>query len=703
MMKMPTSVLLVCLGTVMVNAGSPVQKVVELLGECKQKVLKDLEAEKASMTEFSSYCDDEAKEKGYAIETATTGIETLKATIEDCTATIGTSDDEVSTLGTTIASKEKELADAQGVRKTEHDNFVAAEKELIETIDQLGRAATVLKKGMSFAQTRGGTFQVNKQSEAAIDVLKTIIESQWVGAGSRRTLQSFLQSRAVAQESEDDDLSLDQPQAKQVGYESSSGNIVQAVEDMQGKAEDTLSEIRKKEMEESQSFQMLEAGLVNEIENSKAKLSAASKLKADSEQKLQEANGELVETTKSKEADEAYLETLKGECQAKATEYEETMKTGKDEIAAITKASTILEEGVTALVQVRTQTHRASARWALSDEDDSDAMADARSKVVEIFKGIASERHSFVFAQLASMAASDPFEKIKGLINDMIEKLLKEAQEAATHEAFCQEEMGKTKKSQADKSMKLDKFTARVDEATSKLAELKEAIKTLETEVGEIDKATAEATAIRTKEHEDFEKVSKEYKDSATAVAQAIEVLQNFYGGAALIQLKSQTRLKSKMKARARSSDSGSNDGAAGVIIGVLETAQEDFTSLLAEAEAIESEAQAAFDKMSTENKVAKATKSAEAKAKASEVKSVTSTLEMAKEDQASTGKELDAVLAYLDKLKPECESKAMSYEEKKAAREAEIDGLKSALEILSGKGIALTQITSHLRRVHTQ
>merc|ERR1719171_3080440 len=254
------------------------------------------------------------------------------------------------------------------------------------------------------------------------------------------------------------------------------------------------------------------------------------------------------------------------------------MKSAKEEVAAITKASTILEEGVTAFIQVRARVRRSS----MDEDDENDAQADARAKVVEIFKGIANDRHSFVFAQLASMAASDPFEKIKGLINDMIEKLLKEAQEAATHEAFCQEEMGKTKKSQEDKTMKLEKFTARVDESTSKLAELKEQIKTLETEVGEIDKATAEATAIRTKENEEFKKVSKDYKDSATAVAQAIEVLQNFYSGAALIQLKSQVHLKSKMKVR--STDSGSNDGAAGVIIGVLETAQEDFTSLLAEA-----------------------------------------------------------------------------------------------------------------------
>merc|ERR1719213_1013256 len=159
-----------------------------------------------------------------------------------------------------------------------------------------------------------------------------------------------------------------------------------------------------------------------------------------------------------------------------------------------------------------------------------------------------------------------------------------------------------------------------------------------------------------------------------------------------------QTRVQTKSKAR--NMERGNGD-AAGVIIGVLEAAQEDFTNLLAETEATESEAQSAFDKMSVENKVAKATKETEAKAKESQIKTTSSSLEMSKEDQDSTGKELDAVLAYLDKLKPDCESKGMSYEEKKAARESEIEGLKEALDILSGKGLALIQISTHHLRIH--
>merc|ERR1719191_372273 len=229
-------------------------------------------------------------------------------------------------------------------------------------------------------------------------------------------------------------------------------------------------------MEASHGFQMVNAGLLDELENAKSKVASASKTKADSAQKLSEADGEMVATTKSKAADEEYLASLKTECQARAVEYEEAMKSAKEEVAAITKASTILEEGVTAFIQVRARVRRAS----MDEDDENDAQADAREKIVSIFKGIANDRHSFVFAQLASMAASDPFEKIRGLINDMIEKLLKEAQAAATHEAFCKEEMSKSGKSREDKEMKLAKFTSRVDTASSKVGELTATIKTLQ-------------------------------------------------------------------------------------------------------------------------------------------------------------------------------------------------------------------------------
>merc|ERR1719359_1227884 len=219
--------------------------------------------------------------------------------------------------------------------------------------------------------------------------------------------------------------------------------------------------------------------------------------------------------------------------------------------------------------------------------------------------------------------------------------------------------------------MTLDKLQTRIDGASTTIAELTEAVKTLEAEVAEIDKAQAEATKIRTTEHEDYVKASTDFRDSAQAVAKAIEVLKSYYEGA-LLQVSTKTQKAGP--------DFGAAKGdTAHTIISVLEMSEEDFTRLLAEAEATEDEAAAAYTKLTDENKVSKAAKQADSEGKQSEIKSLSVELEHSKEDHASTSQELDAVLAYLDKLKRQCEEKAMSYAEKKAAREAEIEGLKEA------------------------
>ena len=280
------------------------------------------------------------------------------------------------------------------------------------------------------------------------------------------------------------------------------------------------------------------------------------------------------------------------------------------------------------------------------------------------------------------------------MISEMIEKLLNEANEEATHKAFCDEELSKSRSSQEEKTMKLDKYQARIDSATTTMAELGEAIKSLEGELAEMDANLAEASKIRTEEHNDYLKASSDFSDSAKAVAAATQVLKSYYEGS-FIQLSAKTTLKSKQPAFG-----GASSDVGGTIISVLEVAESDFTKLLAEAEAAEESAAAAFTKLSDESKVTKASKEAEIKGKQSEIRSLSTNLQNYNEDKASVGGELDAVLAYLDKLKPQCEVKVMSYEEKVARREAEIDGLKEALSILEGQDVpAFVQVTQHLRR----
>ena len=54
-----------------------------------------------------------------------------------------------------------------------------------------------------------------------------------------------------------------------------------------------------------------------------------------------------------------------------------------------------------------------------------------------------------------------------------------------------------------------------------------------------------------------------------------------------------------------------------------------------------------------------------------------------------SVQKEVEAVEAYWEQLKPQCEVKTPSHEERAARRKNEIDGLQNALGALSGETIA--------------
>merc|ERR550514_1878053 len=113
----------------------------------------------------------------------------------------------------------------------------------------------------------------------------------------------------------------------------------------------------------------------------------------------------------------------------------------------------------------------------------------------------------------------------------MIGKLVTEANEEATQKAFCDEETSKSKKAQAEKSMTADKLTSRIDKAATTKAGLEQSVKDLEAEIAALDEGNAEATRIRTEEHATYTKASKDFKDAAEAVQEAIGVLKEYYKG----------------------------------------------------------------------------------------------------------------------------------------------------------------------------
>merc|ERR1719316_584053 len=142
----------------------------------------------------------------------------------------------------------------------------------------------------------------------------------------------------------------------------------------------------------------------------------------------------------------------------------------------------------------------------------------ANAEVVNLVKKLARDQHSFALAQLASrigtliryssQSGDDPFAKVKGLINDMIAKLMKEAEAEASEKAYCDEEMGKTKAKKDELTADIEKLTAKIDKATTASVALKEDVKELQKELAELQESQAEMDKIREETHDAYVKAA---------------------------------------------------------------------------------------------------------------------------------------------------------------------------------------------------
>jgi hypothetical protein len=644
---------------------SPVQKVIQLLDELKGKVAADLEADSKLMDEYSAWCDEEANAKEDAITSSKRTISDLSATIADAKATILTLTSSIDGLSMKVSAEETELANAKSIRDEEHAVYLASEKELSETVDSLERASTVVKNNLGLMQGRVAT-----AVQAMAAGLHKVIEASWVNDHERSVVQSLLQAS-------------DGDEQTPVAYTSSSGGIVDTLTDMRDKAEESLSSTRKEEMDAAHSYALLQQGLEDSIAVAKKQLTEDTLMRSTTEEELHGAGAELAETEKVLSTDTAYLAELKQSCESKAVQWSARKKSAAEEMAAIEQAKSTLSEGVPTFLQTGARV-KASA-------DGEDAVRDRAAKLL---RGLARKEQNYALAQLAIRVRSDPFGKIRGLIEEMISKLVKEAAEEADQKQFCDEETSESKAKQADLSGKLEKSAARIQKAEAGKAKATEEMKHLSTEIAEIDAGQAKATMVRAEQHEEFLKASQDAKDSAAAVAKAIDVLSEYYSKAAsFVQVGVQSHTWQPALGGAKS-DVGST------IVSILENCESNFAQMLAEQEADEASAVESYEKLTQDNKVAKAEKTADVEGKENELKQLEVAVGNYKENKATTSSELDAVLAYLDKLKPQCETKALSYAEQKAKRDAEISGLKEALTVLSGEALIQTSSLRGARRV---
>jgi chromosome segregation ATPase len=275
----------------------------------------------------------------------------------------------------------------------------------------------------------------------------------------------------------------------------------------------------------------------------------------------------------------------------------------------------------------------------------------------------------------------DSFEKVRGMIQTMIDRLEKQAAEESTHKQWCDKETSTSTDSRNKLQSRSENLAARIAKASATAAKLGQDISTLQNEITDMNASEQSATTQRNNEHQAFESLMADCEQGQDSIAQAIAVLREYYSkpANALMQTGAGPEFAGPIF------EAGYQKQNSGGVIGILEVSQSDFARMEAEGRADEDAAQRAYDQLKQQNAVSRSAKTADINAKQSEKVSLERLTGDLNGDHDSTNGELDAVLKYLDELKSSCEYQPVSFEDRAAKREQEIASLHEALEILSG------------------
>jgi len=663
-------------GAALAEQSNPLGKVLELMDELSAKVLAEGEVEAKAFKEYFDWCDDTAKNGQFAIDDASKQKAKLEANIDKLSSEVQVAGVQIEELAGSIAQVESELKDATLIREKEHTDFMASESELVDAVDTLDRAVGILSK--EAAKNPAALAQVDSRNmDGMLQAISTVLDAAAFNTHDQKKLAALVQSQSA-----DDDSEVNAPAA--ATYKSHSGGIVEILEDMKEKAEGSLSDLRKSETTTKHNFDMLKQSLEDQLAADNKDKSEEESTKAAAEEAKATAEGDLAVTKKTLASAEEELETARSTCMQVASDHESTVNSRNEELTAIAKAKTILEETSSGAVSQSYSFVQVATR--IQSRADL-----AKSEVVTMVQQLARKHHSAALAQLASkisavvkygsLGGEDPFAKVKGLLVDMIAKLEKEANEEADEKSYCDEQMSKTEVKKAELEDDVAKMTSKIDTAAAKSAELKEQVMALEGELASLAKEQAEMDKIRSETHAAFETAKADLSLGLTGVHNALSVLREYYlGGDAAAMLQQDG---SFMQQPAMPEKHSKAAGAGDSILGILEVVESDFATNLAKEESEEEDAQTSYDKMTQENKIAKTTKEQDVKYKVQESKSLDTFIAETSGDRDTTNTELAAVDEYYSKIKDRCIAKPETYEDRKAKREAEINGLKQALSVL--------------------
>jgi len=667
-----------------------VAKIIAMLGDMSAKAKKEKKDEQVEFAKFQQFCVDGKPSLRKQIAKSAESIESLGAEIQKVGADIKTIGGTIGGLQGDVTTFEADKKESIAQREKDHSAYVAEEQDYGESVDALERAIQVLQE---------------KDRDVAGASLLQIQDK--LPAQAKSIISAFLGMSDLSD--------FEPPEAK--AYEAQSGGIIEMLKRLLDEFRGKLGECQKEEMNSKHAHDMVQQDLIDSIENANTDIEENTAEKEAKKEKRAMDKKELASSIDMKATDEDTLKNLDTECKQKAMSFEEKQQLRADEIAAVEKAMEILADG---RVDSGSQ-HISFAQTSFVQTDSKNTFLGQTEgihrRLREFLSSEAQRLNSKNLGLISEKVAADPFAKVKKLIDDMITRLLEEANADAVKEGWCDTEMGKSKVTRNKLSEELDGLSAAIEDGKGTIMKLTQELADLADEIKDLDAQMGEATQLRQDEKTKNVATVEDSQGAQKAVAAATAVLKDFYAKAAqataLLQQKSKPVLLSRgvkmgteeWAALANPNFEGTvdkghkegmqnfgetytgNQDAAGGVLALLEVALSDFANLEADTKAGEAEAAQSYESFMVESKKSKAKKSQKIEMDQADRVAAESKLQEDIAELKSTQDELIAADKYHEKLVPQCIDQGMSWDELVKARHDEINSLKEALEILRRQG----------------
>jgi len=277
------------------------------------------------------------------------------------------------------------------VREIEKADYDATHKDYSESIDALERAIAVLKK------------QAYDRKQASFAQVSALKELNLIPAEAKKAIDAFLQE-------DPEGLAVSAPEAN--AYDFQSSGVIEMLEKLLDKFIDERTTLEKEEMNSKHAYDMLMQDLNAQIAQATQDRDEKAESKAQKLQAKADAEGDLKDTTTTRDADVKYLADLTATCEQKSSDFESRQQLRADEIVAIEKAIEIIsseavkgnsEKYLPQFVQKSEKASLAQLRADLSTQ--------AQARVATYLEAQAKKLNSRVLSAIAARASEDPFSR----------------------------------------------------------------------------------------------------------------------------------------------------------------------------------------------------------------------------------------------------------------------------------------------------